>query len=288
MLNLHQAPSEFMAAIQYTFSKLGFRSELIEKDYFCSLILEYLSTIEDNQLIFKGGTMLTKVYNDFFRLSEDLDFTIPITISAKRNERKEAIKPVKDLYKSFERKVPGLYIGSGLMGSNESKQYIGELCYNSVITKGIGKIRFEVSVREPLIDSTLLCEVKTILLNPFTEIAYSPKITLRCFSKFEAYAEKVRAALCRLQPAIRDFFDLDHAIQNGTINLGNKKFRDQVFSKIKVPETNSIDLSETKLNMLRMQIQSELFPTLRAGDYDKFQLDRVYKQLEQFVSYIQI
>jgi predicted nucleotidyltransferase component of viral defense system len=41
------------------------------------VLLEYLAAV-DEALVFKGGTCLAKVYADFYRLSEDLDFVIPM------------------------------------------------------------------------------------------------------------------------------------------------------------------------------------------------------------------
>jgi len=40
--------------------------------YFCTVLLQYLSAAEP-QLVFKGGTCLAKVHDEFFRMSEDLD-----------------------------------------------------------------------------------------------------------------------------------------------------------------------------------------------------------------------
>ena len=46
--------------------------ELIEKDFYLNVLLSKLALEE---YIFKGGTCLAKVYFDYFRFSEDLDFT---------------------------------------------------------------------------------------------------------------------------------------------------------------------------------------------------------------------
>ena len=71
-----EAPEELREAIRFTGEETGFAPRLIEKDYFCSVILEALAA-DDVPLIFKGGTCLAKVHSGFFRLSEDLDFSIP-------------------------------------------------------------------------------------------------------------------------------------------------------------------------------------------------------------------
>ena len=52
--------------------------EIIEKDYLIELVLYYFS--KDNflyeNLVFRGGTALKKVYFPKYRFSEDLDFVI--------------------------------------------------------------------------------------------------------------------------------------------------------------------------------------------------------------------
>ena len=64
--------------IQRKAHALGVRDQQIEKDYILSWILfgvakhEYLS----KAIVFKGGTVLKKVYFEDYRFSEDLDFTL--------------------------------------------------------------------------------------------------------------------------------------------------------------------------------------------------------------------
>src|SRR3989338_10692951 len=47
-------------------------TELIEKDFYLNILL---SKLNFEEYVFKGGTCLAKAYLDYFRLSEDLDFT---------------------------------------------------------------------------------------------------------------------------------------------------------------------------------------------------------------------
>jgi predicted nucleotidyltransferase component of viral defense system len=67
-------PDLLRQAVDYTARQTGFSPRLIEKDYFCSVVLEYLAA-RDAELSFKGGTCLAKVHGGFYRLSEDLDFS---------------------------------------------------------------------------------------------------------------------------------------------------------------------------------------------------------------------
>lgn len=63
--------------IQQIASSLQLKDTQIEKDYIISWILKgvYSNDFLKNRLVFKGGTLLRKVYYPEYRLSEDLDFT---------------------------------------------------------------------------------------------------------------------------------------------------------------------------------------------------------------------
>ena len=52
-------------AVERTARDHGFAAELVEKDFFCSLVLAILAAHMPEFLVFKGGTCLSKVYEDF-------------------------------------------------------------------------------------------------------------------------------------------------------------------------------------------------------------------------------
>lgn len=90
-------PDVFQEALSYSEAYTGFTAHLIEKDYYCSLILNYIFN-DETPLVFKGGTCLSKVYADFYRLSEDLDFVIPVPVVIPRNQRREVMNRIKEIY----------------------------------------------------------------------------------------------------------------------------------------------------------------------------------------------
>ncbi|MBI4270261.1 MAG: hypothetical protein HY615_07995 [Candidatus Rokubacteria bacterium] len=57
-LRLHEDLAFFREAVNFTAAQTRFASRLIEKDYFCSVILQHLGAAPE--LIFKGGTCLAK------------------------------------------------------------------------------------------------------------------------------------------------------------------------------------------------------------------------------------
>ncbi len=93
-LSIHNDPDFFREAIQFTAARTEFLPRLIEKDYFCSVLLNYFANT-DGSLVFKGGTCLTKVHADFYRLSEDLDFVISTPDSTSRAGRSKLADPLK-------------------------------------------------------------------------------------------------------------------------------------------------------------------------------------------------
>ena len=64
--------------IQQKARVVGVRDQQIEKDYVLSWILQGVAQHQQlsHKLVFKGGTVLKKVYFEHYRFSEDLDFTL--------------------------------------------------------------------------------------------------------------------------------------------------------------------------------------------------------------------
>ncbi|MGE3920594.1 MAG: nucleotidyl transferase AbiEii/AbiGii toxin family protein [Gammaproteobacteria bacterium] len=51
---------------------------LVEKDYYAVQVIKEISTLDldSYKLVFSGGTSLAKVYQNTFRMSEDIDFKL--------------------------------------------------------------------------------------------------------------------------------------------------------------------------------------------------------------------
>jgi hypothetical protein len=77
-MHLHTNKKDFKELIVATASNTpGLQNHQVEKDYYVSLFLKELSKIENNvEIVFKGGTALSKCYNVIDRFSEDIDLTI--------------------------------------------------------------------------------------------------------------------------------------------------------------------------------------------------------------------
>lgn len=279
LVEFYNSSEEFALAVSHTAEQTGFTSDLIEKDYLCSIVLMYLSSFSECRLVFKGGTLLAKTYADFYRLSEDLDFTIPIPRAANRKQRSNAVNPIKKPLLSIESSQSIFKIGTELKGSDDSRQYNMQLDYKSQVSPRPGKIFIEIGLREELLLPESINSAKTLLIDPYSTSKKVKDINISCLSLYEAYAEKTRAALCRKKLAIRDFYDLDHALINNLIPFNDPAFINLVKEKIK-HETHFHDFKNPDIiKNLQSKIKSELEPTLKKDSIIAFNLERIIENL---------
>ena len=140
---------------------------------------------------------------------------------------------------------------------------MGSVRYASPSTGQSGTILIEISLREPLVTPAIQGLVRTVLLDPVRGQAMLPHIPCICFSLQEAMAEKLRAALSRRDVAIRDFYDLHHAVVHLGLDLRGGALVQLVRQKLAVPGNPPVDLSPERLAALHKQLDTRLRPVLR-------------------------
>ena len=129
-MKLYQDKELFSQLINKISKEKGINEAIIEKDYFVSLILKEIA--KDNlNIVFKGGTSLSKCFGLINRFSEDIDLSCESKLSQGeiKTINHSIVKIVKDLgfvlenekdilsgmdYNKFEIKYPALYESSGL------------------------------------------------------------------------------------------------------------------------------------------------------------------------------
>ncbi len=282
--NYHEDVDLFRAALSYTQSETGFSARLVEKDYYSSLVLEDLVAITSPQWAFKGGTCLSKVHSDFYRMSEDLDFAYSVPVDVPRSQRSKMIVSMKDHFAKIERRLDCFKLVEPLRGFNSSMQYIGIWSYMSVVTGQDEWIKVEFSIREPILEPVEHLPARALLVDPFRQTAVVAPVKLPALSCRETYAEKLRAALTRREPAIRDFYDIDQGIRSGRLKTDERRLIDLVRSKLAVPGNDPLDVSAEKHEILIRQVQGQLRPVLREADYTAFDLKRAFRIVAQIAA----
>lgn len=279
----HETRRRFQDAVLATARQKGFNEGLVEKDYYCSLVLAQLAHGDGLPLVFKGGTAFSKVYLDFYRLSEDLDFVIPVTDGTTKSERSQAAGPIGEAVAALAT-IPGVTLATPLTGHNQSRQYIAVLQYESVVGNPGAQIKVEVGLREPVLREVRTGEVRTLLADPFTDKAAVAPFAMRVLAIEEASAEKVRAALTRREPAIRDFYDLGQLAERSAVDLLSPDVLELVAAKLRVAGTPAPDISPERLTVLKDQLQTHLRPVLPGRQFEAFDLGRSINLLRRILA----
>lgn len=95
---LHKENRElFRDAILLASQKLEVSEDIVEKDYYVTMILKKLSEIEYS-VVFKGGTSLSKAFHVIDRFSEDIDITFTEHLGEARRKKLKynILKPIAD------------------------------------------------------------------------------------------------------------------------------------------------------------------------------------------------
>ncbi|HOZ62472.1 MAG TPA: nucleotidyl transferase AbiEii/AbiGii toxin family protein [Smithellaceae bacterium] len=278
---LHENKSEFLKILERTSAQTGFPLRLLEKDYYITIVLSKINELSPD-LVFKGGTALSKVYYSYYRLSEDLDFTLKLPVDeATRAIRKKAIEPIK---KSLQPLLQKLAMSVGNLdsaGHNESTQYIYYLDYDSVVLGKKESIKLEIGLRfNPMLSFTTR-KINHKFLHPFTkeELFDAGKIT--CLSINELVAEKLRAASTRQTIASRDFYDLGYLLKSGfdfkskeLLSLFKRKLEEDGFSTDLKNYRVNLGRKDKEIKEMKSRLSDELFPVLTIDEQKSFDIDK--------------
>ena len=94
-MNLHEDSEAFEELIAATAQSIGLPQVYIEKDYWVSAALKHLSvSAYCDQVVFKGGTSLSKAYRIIDRFSEDIDLAV-FSKGLTDGKRKSLLKSVE-------------------------------------------------------------------------------------------------------------------------------------------------------------------------------------------------
>ncbi len=99
---LHKNKEEFKELVEITAIDIGLQPFQVEKDYYVSLVLKEISKVKDLNIVFKGGTSLSKCYDVINRFSEDIDLAVifeseRLTNTKRRQLKQEIIKIIDNL-----------------------------------------------------------------------------------------------------------------------------------------------------------------------------------------------
>ena len=98
MMYSHKDNKElFRDIIQLTSERMHVAEDIVEKDYYVTMILRILANT-DYKIVFKGGTSLSKAFGVIDRFSEDIDITFTEHLGENRRKRLkyEILQPISE------------------------------------------------------------------------------------------------------------------------------------------------------------------------------------------------
>ena len=103
-MTLHAHEQDFRNLITITATALGMRQSLVEKDYWVTWVLRNLAdSAVAEQVVFKGGTSLSKGYGLIERFSEDVDLAVIL----QEQRRDDALKKlIREIHKTAAGDLP--------------------------------------------------------------------------------------------------------------------------------------------------------------------------------------
>lgn len=285
---IHENKDEFIKSLERASRKKGFLLPLIEKDYYLTLILSRVHELSEN-LIFKGGTCLNKVYYVYYRLSEGIDFSMALPqYEATHGQRRKRIQPVKDKIKKFVEQFGMKIDDASNPGRNESKQYVYYFVYQSALREVEAKIKFEIGLRFNPFDMIKKRPVQHAFLHPFTGEPLFDGGQINCLSLNELIAEKLRAGAIRKIIAPRDFYDIDFVLRN-KFDLTNKEVIALLKKKLQEDDADTdlgkyrenLGRSDEEIKDMNSRIETELFDVLTPNERGNFNLNTALERINK-------
>ena len=105
-MKLHLDRDAFEAIILDIQNREDIRSDVLEKDYYVTLMLNELSKNQvDWKAYFKGGTALYKALSSINRFSEDIDLTVYVNDCTSNNQKRVRLEKSADGYNCLPKLV---------------------------------------------------------------------------------------------------------------------------------------------------------------------------------------
>ena len=229
--------------------KYGVRDTQIEKDYNLTWILYGIANHErlSKTLVFKGGTVLKKVYFPEYRFSEDLDFTLldnALTNELLFSDFEEAF--------GFVAEEANITLQLGEDGEHESGSINFYIIYSGPLGGSVGSKQVKVDITRKEI-----LEFEPGQKPVFIDYSDGEDFSVLCYPLEEVVIEKMCALMGRTQP--RDLYDLWYLFEYEKLDIKAvwQEFERKAKNKGHDP-ANFVAKVQSKLNSFKGRWNSSL------------------------------
>lgn len=261
--------------IQKKARAVGVRDQQIEKDYILSWILQGVAMHKElsKTIVFKGGTVLKKVYFEDYRFSEDIDFTL-LDDSISNQQIFGYFNEVFE-YVREEANIPLEIIDDNEYedgGINFYISYVGPL-------GGMGtnkRVKVDISRSEQL-------QFEPIIINVFLTYSDQEEHKLLCYTLEEILVEKLRSVMQRMQA--RDFYDIWYLLEIHGLEIDF--YVNEFIVKCKSKKVNPQDFF-TKLEQRLPQYKARWQKSMKEQIQDLPNFDKVEREVKRHIRKLDI
>lgn len=274
------------------------RKELIEKDLILQQLLKELE--KDNyfnhNFVFKGGTCIIKCYLDYYRFSEDLDFTwINQEIFKQKSEKQIRKLLTQEINKLAEfLQTTSQELSLDFIQDKKNKRYFEfggsnkfvtfKLWYKSQILNIEQFIKIQINFVELIKYEFRICLARTLFSQlDFKEIEFLfPKeseiiqktLKINTYNIEEILVEKFRAILTRQTLKSRDFIDIYFIIKH--LKKDFRKYKKDIIEK-------TIFMLKYEKYSANIQEKEELLKKFELKDEENILLKKPEKEFKIFI-----
>ena len=261
--------------IQQKAREAGVRDTQIEKDYMLSWILKGVAQHEhlSKVIVFKGGTVLKKIYFEDYRFSEDLDFTLldnEITNEQIFSWFKETFEYVRE-----EANIPLEIIDNNEHedgGINFYISFIGPL-------GGLGsnkKVKVDISRNEQLAFKPIIKDV----IESYSDLE---EHKLLCYPLEEVLVEKMRSVMQRMEA--RDFYDIWYLFEHHGMEV--EFYMNEFVMKCAIKNLNPADFPKKLLERLP-QYEGRWESSMNKQIKDLPNFDQVAREVQRYLKKLKL
>lgn len=248
MMRLHDNREVFLEVITATSDYFKIPAEQIEKDYYVSYLLEHLVKVSP-EIVFKGGTSLSKCYDVVKRFSEDIDINFATDKIPTQGEKR---KFKNDIFIAIDRAKLELLNPADIRSRRDHNNY--EVGFPQ-LTTSTGKVREYLLLETFVPIKTFPTEKRNVssyileFLESEEEIDVIKKYNLQ---SFKVSVQQINRTFVDKLFAICDYFE------QGNINRQSR----HLYDLHKIFESNYIDISKFQSLFERVKLERQNKPDI--------------------------
>jgi len=271
--------------------------ELIEKDFHLNILL---SKLDFDEYVFKGGTCLAKAYLDYFRFSEDLDFTFANQKLWEGKSTNSIKKVCKEKINSFGEQLEKVGFDFKFDKSDRKFVEIGgnnkmitfKVYYNSILAGKPSFIKIQISFLEKIIFTPQIKELHPLIKpNQFSKedlvyfkefLGFYKPVKMKVYDIKEIVTEKFRSILTRKAIKSRDAIDLLFIYNKFRIRPQDflKETKEKLLYSINAYEKYKDNLILTRDKLQNLKFQYNEVRPLVITHFNKEEFDTYVKELK--------